>query len=253
MKQTGRIAVGKFYLRRLLRLYPVIVFAMALCIAFALLRVQRLAPLEIASVFFYFTNYLIAYRELHPAQVTLPIGVFWSLSVEEHFYLLFPAGFGFFRGNPIRIAQLAVAVCVLCLVIRCVYLLIWPEWIGTLATYWRSETRFDSIAFGVLMAAACELPRGRAIISSAIKPAIVIAAATAIVLSFAFRQPFYQSTFRFTIQSLALFPVIGSVIAGFYTRRWRVSAFTRVEPKLIQGRARISRACQPVYIRAVRC
>ncbi len=151
MKRTGRIAITHFYLRRLLRLYPALVVSITLCAALVIYRGQPLDAVELESVFLYFSNYLIAYREFHSSAYTLPIGALWSLSIEEHFYLLFPAIFIMFKGSPTRVAQIAIGICIACLGIRCFYLSLWPEWVGTLATYWRSETRFDSIAFGVLI------------------------------------------------------------------------------------------------------
>jgi peptidoglycan/LPS O-acetylase OafA/YrhL len=211
-QHLGRLDIGNFYFRRLLRLYPVIVASMGVCVAFAIYHGQSFDLIEIQSVFFYFTNYLVSSRELSPVPYTLPIASFWSLSVEEHFYLVFPAIFCLLKGRPRRIAQLAALTCLACLLLRCIYLTLWPEWIGTLATYWRSETRFDAIAFGVLLAALCEAKLGRKLIAVMIKPPIVITAATVLLLSFAYRNAFYQGTIRFTIQSAALFPLIACVV-----------------------------------------
>jgi peptidoglycan/LPS O-acetylase OafA/YrhL len=212
IKAKRTIGVKNFYLRRFLRLYPVIVVSITLCVGFAIVTQRPVDAMEVSSVFLYFTNYLVAYREFHPVTYTLPISAFWSLSVEEHYYLIFPAMFVFLKGNPLRIAYAAVATCVLCLAVRCIYLIAWPEMLGTLATYWRSETRFDAIGYGVLMATLCEMPKGRKAIALTIKPQIVAVAAVAILISFAFRNKFYQNSFRFSIQDIALFPVIGSFI-----------------------------------------
>ena len=108
--------------------------------------------------------------------------------------------------------QLAVLICVLCLVIRLLYLILWPELIGTLATYWRSETRFDSIAYGVLLASACEIPRGREIVVWLIRPKPCLIATFVLVLSVALRNKFYQGTFKYTLQGLALFPIVAFMV-----------------------------------------
>ena len=212
IKTTGTISITHFYLRRVLRLYPVIIASISLCLGFAVLMSRPVDLIEVGSVFLYFTNYLNAYREFHPVVPTLPLGAFWSLSIEEHFYLIFPAIFLFLKGNPLRIAYVAIATCVICLALRCAYLVAWPEMIGTLSTYWRSETRFDAIAFGVLMAVLAEMSSGQKIILWTIKPKVVIAASIALLISFAYRNKFYQDSVRFSIQDIALFSIIGCVI-----------------------------------------
>src|SRR6185437_12770782 len=51
-----------------------------------------------------------------------------------------------------------------------------PELLDTEYFYLRTELRIDSIAFGVLAASLCELPRGRALIRFLIRPLPVAAA-----------------------------------------------------------------------------
>ncbi len=212
IKANGEIDIKNFYLRRILRLYPVIVVSILMCVVLTSYRGEHVDKVEIASVFLYFTNYLVVYREAIQTAITMPIGPFWSLSVEEHFYLLFPAIFVLLRGQPFRIAQVAVATCVVCLSLRCLYLFMWPEWIGTLATYWRSETRFDSIAFGVLLAALCEMPERRRFLQHAFQLKTACVATLILVASFAFRNSFYQDTVRFTIHGIVLFPIVGYLV-----------------------------------------
>jgi peptidoglycan/LPS O-acetylase OafA/YrhL len=212
MKRKGRISISAFYLRRILRLYPVIIAAVGVCTLFAVIRGDQLDPIELQSVFFYFTNYLVFYRDIHGIPLKLPIGPFWSLSVEEHFYLIFPGIFVLVQGRPKHVIQIAIATCIGCLALRCTYLLLWPEWIGTLATYWRSETRFDSIAFGVLLAAMCEMRMFNNVVAILAKPKFAIAATVALAASFVFRHPFYQDTFRFTIQGLSLLPIVACAV-----------------------------------------
>ena len=183
-----------------------------MCVILTGARGQHIDKVEIASVFLYFTNYLMVYREAAHMAITLPIGPFWSLSIEEHFYLLFPAVLVLLSGKPIRIAQVAVATCVICLGLRCAYLLVWPEWVGTLATYYRSETRFDSIAFGVLLAALCEMPERRGILQNVFQFKIACVATLILFASFAFRNSFYQDTVRFTIHGITLFPIVGYLV-----------------------------------------
>jgi hypothetical protein len=62
---------------------------------------------EPLSALFYFANYL--YADDHPR--TGPFMIFWSLSIEEHFYLLLPAFVVLLRGNPRRLLVVMGLVC----------------------------------------------------------------------------------------------------------------------------------------------
>src|SRR5947209_5220125 len=82
-RDMGRGGVlRRFYIRRFLRIFPV--YYGALLIALALKEpVTRTYLFELAT---YRTNFLLA-RVGHNIP---PITPFWSLSVEEHFYILWP-------------------------------------------------------------------------------------------------------------------------------------------------------------------
>jgi len=92
-KSTGRIDLRAFYIRRFLRLYPVIVAYVIFTIAVALWLRAPIKTVEITSVLFYFANYLYAANQLAGETFVHPIGPFWSLSVEEHFYFFAPLPF----------------------------------------------------------------------------------------------------------------------------------------------------------------
>lgn len=81
------INLPSFYLRRAFRILPLVaVYLMALCLLSLFIdRIELRAP-EIAGSLFFFRNYQIAAnpRGIYTAH-------FWSLSIEEHFYLLWPA------------------------------------------------------------------------------------------------------------------------------------------------------------------
>jgi peptidoglycan/LPS O-acetylase OafA/YrhL len=96
---TGRIAFGRFYLRRFKRLAPALSVVVAFTVFGAALVLSPLGPQEnvaktaFASLFFV-ANWVIAsttggYFD-QPAGAN-PLLHTWSLSVEEQFYLLFPA------------------------------------------------------------------------------------------------------------------------------------------------------------------
>jgi peptidoglycan/LPS O-acetylase OafA/YrhL len=83
-EKTGTISLGKFYLRRVLRIFPAFY-----ALVFALLAATWLGWIDLTGGdFAYALTYTVNYYPDHPWQ----IGHLWSLSIEEQFYLLWPLG-----------------------------------------------------------------------------------------------------------------------------------------------------------------
>lgn len=93
-KRFGTISIQNFYVRRLLRIWPLyyIVIFVGIFILTPLLPPQHLAPIPAAS----FTNRLLLYLAFVPnvasaKNINIPyIDHLWSIGVEEQFYLLWP-------------------------------------------------------------------------------------------------------------------------------------------------------------------
>jgi peptidoglycan/LPS O-acetylase OafA/YrhL len=92
-EQTGLIDIRKFYLRRVLRIFPL--YYLCLFIGFVLLPYSRsyLGSQQYATpdwryYIFFFSNFDGATEHLGPVEATL--GVLWSVSIEEQFYLTVP-------------------------------------------------------------------------------------------------------------------------------------------------------------------
>jgi peptidoglycan/LPS O-acetylase OafA/YrhL len=88
----GGINLGRFYLRRALRLLPALFLLLAACIAFVYFTGTRTefshALVDARAILFYYYNWHLA---LHPGQSFAPTFYhLWSLSVEEQFYLVWP-------------------------------------------------------------------------------------------------------------------------------------------------------------------
>jgi peptidoglycan/LPS O-acetylase OafA/YrhL len=137
-------------------------------------------------------------------------GVYWSLAVEEHFYLLFPAVFLLLhRALPTPRARAAFlwGLCLLILAWRCA--LVFGAQVPMNRTYLASDTRFDSILFGSALALAgnpaldSEAPGERALWLRVLLPV----GAALMLLSLLFRDPRFRETFRYSLQGLALYPL----------------------------------------------
>jgi peptidoglycan/LPS O-acetylase OafA/YrhL len=82
----GRPDLGAFYLRRLFRITPPAVVYLSVVVLLGLVGLLRpMSWLQWASCTFFFQNYLGEFPGRLPYT-----GHFWSLAVEEHFYLVLP-------------------------------------------------------------------------------------------------------------------------------------------------------------------
>ncbi|KQM84299.1 acyltransferase [Agromyces sp. Leaf222] len=95
--RTGRVSLGAFYLRRARRILPaamvVLLAVSAATLAFAPYRDWAAYFREIVASAFYVENWRLAADSQLPASADLestPVQHFWSLSVEEQFYLAWP-------------------------------------------------------------------------------------------------------------------------------------------------------------------
>jgi peptidoglycan/LPS O-acetylase OafA/YrhL len=138
--RTGTVSLSTFYLRRGFRIFPAYYLYLAVTALAAFLGWCALRPGDLLHAFTYTENY--------HADHAWAVGHAWSLSVEEQFYILWPAVLvlaGRSRG-------LRVAFAVVCLVpfIR------FAEAYGPVAFHAESGYRFervaDALAVGVLLA-----------------------------------------------------------------------------------------------------
>lgn len=221
-KGTGRFVVGAFFFRRICRLYPVLIVYMLAIMLFAGATRQPIRPLEVVSVFGYFVNYLRSWYEYAGQSPALPIGTLWSLAVEEHFYVIAPFVFLSLSGRPKAMLWFALIMSIVPLCLRILYLWLVPAFIGTDIIYRLSETRFDSIAAGVLLAVLCELPNGRAIVRRASSPRAFAAGMAILLLSYVLRNPIYKDTLRYTMRNIGCFFLVAQVVFGMRARYLQV-------------------------------
>src|ERR1700758_4296638 len=91
-ERFGRIHIAKFYLRRAFRLFPPLL--VTLVIAYSLVALGLLdggiSWAGILAQLLYFANYYSLFFD--PGNSTAAgTGILWSLAVEEHFYMIYPA------------------------------------------------------------------------------------------------------------------------------------------------------------------
>lgn len=202
--RTGGIDLAAFYMRRLLRLGPPILLTLALgagLVGLGVFAGEVEARTLLSQVFFYY-NYFTQFGAVHEIAGT---GVLWSLSVEEHFYLLWPALFLAIGRGWIGLRFVGLLL-VASLIWRWVRLSVLghDEW----TIYQSSDTRMDGLLYGCLLAlmqargvAARWLPQGRA------RHLVILGALGAILAGFVIRDPVFRSTLRYSLQGAALMPL----------------------------------------------
>ncbi len=215
-ERTGTVSLKNFYLRRVLRILPPFYTVLVAATVLAALRVVPVAgevpggSLELRPVlaqFLHYTNYYGIFRSFRGmAEGT---DVYWSLAVEEHFYLLFPLIYlttrrlgmsG--RAQGFMFAALCLAGCIW----RCLLVLKFD--VPADRTYMGSDTRFDSIFFGCGLAVAMnpvldEVPGSEPLWKHLLFPAGLVL----LVFTFGYRAPWFRETIRYTLQGVGLIPL----------------------------------------------
>jgi peptidoglycan/LPS O-acetylase OafA/YrhL len=210
---SGTLRLRAFYLRRVLRLMPPLFLVVAAAALLSSLGVigGEFSVRGLLSVLFYFGNYHVIAYDFDG--VPEGIGVVWSLAVEEHYYLLYPPlAIGLLR---LRRPRVAAGV----LVVLCAVMLGWRCWLAlngasehylTMAT----DTRADSILAG------CVLGFWRNPALDAVGPprlwrdgALAVGCVLLLLATLVWRDDFFRLTARYTLQSLAIAPLIWLTVA----------------------------------------
>jgi peptidoglycan/LPS O-acetylase OafA/YrhL len=168
--RTGRISLRAFYARRALRILPAYYVYL---LAVGPLWPGGLTDRDWLGVLTYTQNFT-------PGLGSWPVSHFWSLSLEEHFYLLWPAAIVIL--GPRGAARLAATVVAVSPALRAVAL----QFISSDATghpaAFLTWCRADTIAAGCLLAFAARAPRGRRLLARLDRrPAAHAAVALAVV------------------------------------------------------------------------
>jgi peptidoglycan/LPS O-acetylase OafA/YrhL len=212
-ERSGRIHIGRFYLRRAFRLFPPLLVTLVIgysLVIFGLLG-GGISWAGVLAQLGYFANYYGLFFD--PGNTTAAgTGILWSLAVEEHFYLIYPAVLAGLLALGFSRQHIAVVLALACLAV-----LAWRTYLVSLPnfeierTYFSSDTRIDSIIFGCLLALAANQWSAKAGMPNPfLEPTsatLLAAAAIVMAITIAWRDTYFRETFRYSLQGLALMPV----------------------------------------------
>ncbi|MCL2313780.1 MAG: acyltransferase [Proteobacteria bacterium] len=237
LEKTGNVSFKKFYLRRVLRIFPpfyVVLLLSTLLCALGFLAGKLEWKALVAQYFYYYNYWVAAFGYEGTAGGT---GVYWSLAVEEHFYFLFPMLYVFMAAKlrlPGRSQALVLwGLCGLILAWRCYLVFVhhgaayaaWPtlspevqEWL-TNKTYLTSETRFDSMLFGCALAVWKNpiLDKQPFFSDRVWKFGLLPLGLVGLLAGFLIRNPAFRESIRYTLQGIALTPIF---MAGIRLHAW---------------------------------
>ncbi|HSV69356.1 MAG TPA: acyltransferase [Methylibium sp.] len=209
-ERTGTVSFRLFYLRRALRIFPTCYLVLALAAAYGWYA-GTTDPWWLLGQVLQLTNYQIISGGWM-APIAPHTAVYWSLAVEEHFYLVFPAVFllAVRAGSRQRLAALLAIACGLVFVWRCV--LVFGQGMPYDRTYLATDTRIDSILFGCILALwgnpALDPTRFS---ESTWKRVLLPASVVCILLSFPLERAL-RETVGYSLQGLCLYAVFVTAI-----------------------------------------
>ena len=215
-ERSNGIDFKKFYMRRVLRIWPPFYIVLVLAIGVAWLSgFYANATSEhyhaILSQVLHYSNYFnLQFSDRSMAYGT---AVYWSLAVEEHFYLLFPLLYVLLRRIGVGSSKQAFVfwgICAAVLLWR--FLLVFKMGIDDGRIYDRiffaTDTRVDSILFGCALAVTGNpaLKQDRQMSEFNLKYIYLPLGCLLLLCSVLIRASEFRDTIRYTIQGIALYP-----------------------------------------------
>ncbi|MXV14471.1 acyltransferase family protein [Hufsiella ginkgonis] len=207
--QRSHVDLKLFYARRLLRLYPPLLFMLCFLVVYILVTGLPFTWQELYAALFYYVNYYNFYST-ESKQVLLFL---WSLAVEEHFYLVFPFIFLLLARSPRKLTIAIGLLLAVPLVLRYIGNAMYddPER-AMLYCYNPTHTRFDSILYGCLASVLLYHDRSKKILPVISSPWLFITALLVMMATLVIRNETFRNTIRFSLQGGALFVLIPAIV-----------------------------------------
>jgi peptidoglycan/LPS O-acetylase OafA/YrhL len=232
--KNGSVNFRHFWLRRAFRILPPF-YLVLLCATLGSLAFDPPGTLygpAVAAQLLHVTNYWIIWHGYsgQPAGT----GVYWSLAVEEHFYVIFPflyAGMRKLQLSPRGQVKVLWGICALVLLWRCILVFVWH--VSSDRTYMGTDTRFDSIMFGCALAVWNNPALDAPLLNERRWKFLLVPAALAVIVGcLLYRAPAFRETVRYTLQGIALTLIF---IAAIRFSHWLPFRFLNWRPIAFMG------------------
>lgn len=206
---THTINIKQFYIRRFLRLYPALIVAIILGSFIFWLATHQINYHKLFAAFFYYINFYGIYVGFGQDWIGFdPLSILWSLAIEEQYYVIFPL-----LVLPLIQRKRNLFICLLLL--TCI-VVIWRSYLhfdgaSSDLIYMRSDTRIDSILYGSLLTLILSSPYAATWVKYLSNPLLFVCGIIVILISFIIRDDNFRDTIRYTVQGIALFPILTTI------------------------------------------
>lgn len=211
---AGGVSLRAFYLRRALRILPpmYVVLGTASLLTLAGRIEGSLASDALLAQVLHLSNYYIIQHGWWDGRAP-GTWIYWSLAVEEHFYLVFPLVYLALRRHlPSRRAQFLVLVGLCALVLAWRVVLVFGLDAPKDRTYVATDTRVDSILFGCALAVYGNPVLDRPLLGGRLRGLWLPLALAGLLVSFLVRSPEFEQSVRYSLQGVALVPLFIAAI-----------------------------------------
>lgn len=205
----GRVSLRQFYTRRVIRLYPALLFMLLVStLVFWISGFKGPSGTEVSMSVFYLANLYQLLGDIGITTPTMSWRPLWSLAVEEHFYLVFPLLLVLIGAKTQMFLRLLVAVLILMPLWRLVISFTTSPEFSSSYTYMMSDTRMDSIVWGCLLSVLLHRPKFDVMLGRLIGWLPFLSGLAVLFFCFVFRDDLFRNTIRYSLQGAAIFVLI---------------------------------------------
>ncbi len=156
--QTGRIDLPRFWVHRIRRLFPAILFMVcSVLVVTAFVAPDLLTKLrnDLFAALFWFTNWWYIFQDLSYFEAMgapSPVNHFWSLAIEEQFYVVWPPLLLLLFHNKVKKESIQKIILALAVVSVALMALLYVPGGDPSRVYYGTDTRAFSLLIGAFLA-----------------------------------------------------------------------------------------------------
>lgn len=230
-EKSATLDIKAFYIRRFLRLTPALYGYVLFAVLISLWVGLKMYWMDVGATLLYITNYWEIFHGFGVEGELSPFSITWSLAIEEHFYIFYPALLLLllkFRYRPETILTLIIFI-----------VLGWRLWLAVGIgldhiqpdrIYKGSDTRIDSILFGALFAVLYK--KNAAYRQIMHNQGSFILGIVLLLGTLLYRDEIFRETWRYSIQGIAITLFFAPIVLG----EGRIARFLATAPMVYIGK-----------------